>query len=179
MAFFDLPTPEEMPGEARAALEGYRDLHKFERIPPTWHVFGRFPGIVETRLKAVLSLSEQAPFAWEAKMVAVMLISHARKCRTCFGGSWRELVKLGFDDDSLNAMCADPESIPLKGRDRHFVRYALRIATDSPSLTQKDLREMEASGFSKDEILQIIAFGAYWVMNTTFSQSALAGLTDD
>jgi hypothetical protein len=38
---------------------------------------------------------------------------------------------------------------------------------------------MEASGFSKEEILQIIGFGAYWAMNTIFSQAALAGLVDE
>jgi hypothetical protein len=38
---------------------------------------------------------------------------------------------------------------------------------------------MEADGFSKEEILQIIAFGAYWAMNTIFSQTALAGLLDE
>jgi alkylhydroperoxidase family enzyme len=179
MPFFDLPAPQDMTTEARAALEEYRRLRKSDTVARTWHVYGRVPGIVEARLKACLELNEGAPFSWEARCVAVMLIAHARKCRTCFGASRAELQKLGFDDDSLTGMCADPDRIPLQGRDRHFVRYALRVATDSASFTDKDLREMEASGFSKEEILQIIAFGAYWAMNTIFSQAALAGLVDE
>lgn len=179
MPFFDLPTPAEMPAESRAALEEYTRLRKAATPARTWHVYARVPGIVETRLKAAMALSEEPSFPWQAKMIAVMLIAHARKCRSCFGGAWGELQKLGFDEDSLNTMCADPGNLPLGGRDRDFVRYALRVATDSASLTAKDLREMEASGFSKGEILQIIGFGAYWAMNTIFSQSALAGLVDE
>ena len=179
MAFFDLPTPEELTPPTRALLEGYRELRKFNAIPRTWLAFGKFPGIVDARLKAMEAMNEQSPFSWQAKCVAVMLIAHARKCRTCFGGAWRELEKLGFDDDSLTAMCADPESLPLEGRDRQFVRHALRVATDSASLTEKDLCEMQASGFSKDEVLLIIAFAGYWAMNTILNQSVLAGLGDD
>ena len=53
------------------------------------------------------------------------------------------------------------------------------IATGSASLTPKDLREMEQAGFSKDEILEIIAFAAYWTMNIVFSTSGLAGLSEE
>jgi hypothetical protein len=179
MPFFDLPTPAEMSPESRAALDEYARLRNTAVPARTWTVFTRVPGIVEARLKAVMALSEGAPFPWEAKTVAVMLIAHARKCRGCFGAAWDELKKLGFDDDSLNMMCGDPDSLPLSSRDRDFVRYALRVATDSASLTAADLREMEASGFSKGEILQIIGFGAYWAMNTIFTTSALAGLVDE
>lgn len=179
MPFFDLPTPDQMSAESRAALEEYARYRNAATPARTWHAYAGVPGIVEARLKAMMALSEQPAFPWQAKIIAVMLIAHARKCRSCFGGAWGELQKLGFGDDSLNAMCADPDALPLAGRDRDFVRYALRIATDSASLTAKDLREMEASGFSKGEILQIIGFGAYWAMNTIFSQAALAGLVDE
>ena len=40
-------------------------------------------------------------------------------------------------------------------------------------------REMEASGFSKIEIQQMIGFAAYWVFNIVFTQSATAGLADE
>jgi hypothetical protein len=38
---------------------------------------------------------------------------------------------------------------------------------------------MEGAGFSKDEILEMIGFAAYWNMNIVFSQAALAGLADE
>jgi hypothetical protein len=59
------------------------------------------------------------------------------------------------------------------------VQYTLKIATASADLTPKDFREMEASGFSKYEIQEMIGFAAYWVFNIVFTQSATAGLADE
>jgi alkylhydroperoxidase family enzyme len=112
-------------------------------------------------------------------MVAVMLISHAKRCQLCFAGARFHLDQLGFDEGTMDAMCAHPETLPLKERDCRFVHYALKIAMDSASLAPKDFREMEHAGFSKDEILEMIAFAAYWNMNIVFSQAALAGLTEE
>jgi hypothetical protein len=108
-----------------------------------------------------------------------MLIAHAKRCRSCFAGARFELDKLGFDEPTMDAMCAHRDSLPLEERDRHFVHYALKIATGSADLTPKDFREMEQGGFSKDEIRQMIGFAAYWNMNIVFNQAALASLTDD
>jgi len=90
-----------------------------------------------------------------------------------------ELDKLGFDERTLDGICANPQVLPLKERDRLFVHYALRIATDSANLTPRDFREMAERGFSKEEIQEIIAFAAYWVMNIVFSQAVSAALSED
>jgi len=178
MAFFDVPKDEDLPPEALRMFEDYRHVRGGDagRI---WRVFGRSPRIFEARLRAYENLSDQCPFSWEARSVAVMLIAHAKRCQACFVGARQELDKLGFDEEQLDTMCAHPETLPLKEGDRLFVRYALKIATGSADLTPKDFREMEASGFSKDEIQAMIGFAAYWTMNMVFNQAALAALTDD
>jgi hypothetical protein len=61
----------------------------------------------------------------------------------------------------------------------HRGHYTLRIAMDSANLAPKDFREMKQAGFSKDEILEMIALAAYWNMNIVFSQAALAGFAEE
>ncbi|MBI4242343.1 MAG: hypothetical protein HY613_11570 [Candidatus Rokubacteria bacterium] len=180
MAFFDLPSDEELSPEVRQMLQDYARLTGKEAPPPTWRAFARSPKIVEARLKAAQNIGFHLPgFSWDAEMFALMLIAHAKRCQTCFGASRLELDKLGFDETTLDGICANPGMLPLKGRNRLFVEYALKVATDSVDLKPKDFREMEAKGFSKDEIQQIIAFAAYWTMHIVFTQSMYAALAEE
>lgn len=179
MAFFDLPADEKLSPEVRQMLQDYARLTGREGAPPTWKAFGRLPKIIEARFKAYENLSFNSRFPWEARNVAVMLIAHTKRCQGCFAGARLQLDKLGFDAATLDGMCANPEALPLKERDRLFVLYALKIATGSADLKPRDFREMEAHGFSKDEIQEIIAFAAYWNMNMVFTQSANAALAEE
>jgi alkylhydroperoxidase family enzyme len=179
MAFFDLPKDEDLPPESRKMLEEYQRLTGTKAVATNWQLFGRFPRIIEARLQAWKNLSQDARFSWEARNIAVMLIAHAKRCQICFAGARFQLDKLGFDEGAMDAMCAHPDTLPLKERDRLFVHYVLKIATDSANLKPNDFREFEQAGFSKDEIQEMIAFAAYWNMNIVFSQAALAGLADE
>lgn len=179
MAFFELPKDEELPPESVRMLKEYQRLQGSTSTPPNWQLFGGFPRIIETRLLAWKNLSQDSPFAFDPRSVAVMLIAHAKGCRLCFAAARSALNKLGFDEGTMDAMCANPDALPLKERDRHFVHYALRIATDARNLTPKDFREMEQAGFSKDEIREMIGFVAYWNMHIVFTQTALAGLSEE
>lgn len=179
MAFFDVPKDEDLPAESRKLLEEYQRLTGTKAVAPSWKFFWRFPKIIEARLLAWKNLSQDASFSFDARSVAVMLIAHAKRCQVCFAGARFQLDKLGFDEGAMDAMCANPDTLPLKEHDRRFVHYALRIATDSANLTPKDFREIEQAGFSKEEIQEMIAFAAYWNMNIVFSQAALAGLAEE
>lgn len=179
MAFFDLPSDQELTPEVRQMLEEHRRLIGAEASPPTWRSFGRLPRIVEARLRAIENLHFQCRFPWDAKNIALMLIAHAKGCQTCFAYSRSQLDKLGFDRETLDSICANPSALPLKERDRLFVQYALKIATGSADLKPKDFREMAENGFSKEDIQEIIGFAAYWTMTMVFNQCALAALTEE
>lgn len=179
MPFFDIPKDEELPAESRRLLEEYQRLQGTKERALNWQIFGHLPRVIEARFAAWKKLNQESSFSVDARMVAVMLISHAKKCQMCFTGARFHLDRLGFDEAAMDAMCAHPDTLPLKERDRRFVHYAIRIATDSANLTAEDFREMEHGGFSKDEILEMIAFAAYWNMNIVFSQAALAGLASE
>lgn len=179
MAFFDLLPDEQLSPDVRRMFEEYGRLVGRETVSPTWRLYGRVQKIPEARLKAYQNLSDAAPFSWETRNFAVMLIAHAKRCRVCFASSRSSLDKLGFDEARLDAICAHPDALPLKGRDLAFVRAALKIAIGAADLKQKDFDEMAEQGLSKEDILATIGFVGYWTMNMIFSTTGLAGLTDE
>lgn len=109
----------------------------------------------------------------------VKRVQHARRCQACFRGSRRQLGKLGFDEAALDAMCANPDALPLDRRGRRIVHWALQFANHTPDLTPKDFREIAADGFSRDEVQEIIALAVFWVQNTMFNTAATVALTDE
>mgnify|MGYP001562557495 CR=1 FL=1 len=180
MAFFDLPPDEELSAEVRQMLGEYARLTGSEVAPPSWKAFGRSGKIIEARLKAAQNMGFHIPgFAWDAQNFAIMLIAHAKRCQACFSASRAELDRLGFDEATLDGICANPGALPLKERDRLFVQCAFKVATGSADLTPKDFKEMAAHGFSKEEIQEIIAFAAYWAMHIVFTQSTRAALAEE
>jgi alkylhydroperoxidase family enzyme len=179
MAFFDLPPADQVPSESRQLLDEYQQLTGREAWTSTWHAYAQLPGLLSARLSAVKRLYFAPDFPAEAKQIAGMLIAHSRRCSGCFSATRTALQKLGFDEPTLDGFCANPNVLPLKERDRLFVQYTLKIATGSADLTLKDFRKMEASGFSKTEIQEMIGFAAFWVFNIVFTQSATAGLAKE
>ena len=179
MPFFDILSDDELTPDARRLLDDYARLTGREHAPDFWRVLGRSTKIIEGRLKAAQTFGWPANWPKDAQNVAIMLIAHAKRCQTCFTASRLALNQLGFDETTLDSFCANPSALPLKERDRAFVRWALRVALESANLTQQDFRDMEKDGFTRLEIQEIIAFAAYWNMNITFSQALLAAQTDD
>jgi alkylhydroperoxidase family enzyme len=179
MAFFDVPTGEALPPESARLLEEYRKLTGAAQAPETWRAYGRFPRIIDARKRAAEAFHAQCSFPADAKYMAAMLIAHARRCQGCFLGARSALNALGFDEPTLDAICADPETLPLPPRSRRFVYWALRFAGSTPDLTPKDFRQMADDGFSREEVQEIIALATFWVMNTMFNTAARTALTEE
>src|SRR5215470_1085844 len=183
MAFFDIPSEQDITPEARRWLDELRRSRGIESLPRTWAAYGRSPRVLKARVTAEVNLFNQPPgqsaFSWEARNIAFMLVAHARRCDGCFGSSRASLTALGFDEPALDGFCANPAVLPLPERERLFVKYVLQIATDPTQLQPKDFREMEAHGLSRENIQELIGFAAYAVLNTIFTTATLAGLRDD
>ncbi|MBI4611195.1 MAG: hypothetical protein HY726_19575 [Candidatus Rokubacteria bacterium] len=179
MAFFELPSDDELTPEVRQMLEEYCRLLGHDQVPVGWRAFARLPKIIQARFTGFHNFFHQCRFPWDVKNLAWMLIAHMKGCQVCFSYSRSRLDKLGWDQAMLDSVCAKPESLPLKGRDRAFVQYALRLATDPGQAKLKDFREMEAAGLSKDEILETIAFAACANMHMTFTLSQVGWLAEE
>jgi alkylhydroperoxidase family enzyme len=180
MAFFEVPKEEEITPEARQWLDELRRLRGVETLPRSWMVYARVPRILKARVTAEDNLAKQATaFSWEARVIAFMLVAHARRCDGCFGASRVQLTTLGFDEPALDGFCANPAELPLSERERLFVQYVLRIATDPTQLRPKDFREMKAQGFSATDVQEIAGYAAWAIMNTIFTTVTNTALSDE
>jgi alkylhydroperoxidase family enzyme len=182
MAFFDIPKDEDFSPEASHWFGELRRLRGVESLAPSWRAYARSPQILEARVKAEANLFRQrmpSGFSWEARLVAFMLVAHARRCDGCFGASRRHLTALGFDEPALDGFCANPATLPLPERERLFVQYTLRIATNPADLQPKDFRELEAHGFSREDVQETVGFAAFSVFNTIFTTAANTALQDE
>ena len=79
MAFFDVPTGDQIQPESAQLLEEYRKLAGTAEAPRSHRTYRRITPIVETRLRAELNLHDQWSFPKQTKYVAAMLIAHARR----------------------------------------------------------------------------------------------------
>jgi len=183
MAFFDIPKEEEIAPEARQWLDEVRRLRGVETLWRGWLAYGRSPRILKARATAEDNLFNQSSgksaFSWEALNMAFMLVAHARRCDGCFGGSRAHLMKLGFDEPTLDGFCANPGALPLSDRERLFVKYVLQLATDPAQLEPKDFREMAAQGLSQENVQEMIGFAAFAVFNTIFTTAVATALQDE
>ena len=75
MAFFDVPTDDQIPPESARLLEEYRELTGTAEAPRSHRTYGRLTRIVETRLRAAVNLHDQCSFPKQTKYVAAMLIA--------------------------------------------------------------------------------------------------------
>lgn len=178
MSFFDVPPDDELPPESARLLEEYRRLVDTAQVAATHRAYGRLPHIVDTRVQAARNLF-RSHLPREVIGITGMLISHARRCQACFRGSRLQLGRLGFDEPTLDAMCANPDALPLDHRARRIVHWALHFANRTPELTPTDFREIAADGFSRDEVQEIIALAVFWVQNTMFNTAATVALMDE
>lgn len=179
MAFFD-PVPEEqLPPESRRLIEVARKRTPNQTVHPNTLAMAAHPrllkGFVEVReeLNPIPSRFGSGPF------IAGMLIAHSVGCRACFNLSRGTLLKVGFDDATLDGYCAAPASLPLAERDRRMVEFTVRLACDRGSVKPADFRDMERAGFSKDDVLEMIGIAAFWNLATTFGTAMDAGLREE
>jgi hypothetical protein len=181
MAFFDIPKDEDISPEARHWLDELQRLRGVETLPASWMAYARSPKILKARVTAedaFFRRPEGSRFPWETRMIAFMLVAHARRCEGCFGASRAQLTALGFDEPALDGFCANPAVLPLPERDRLFVKYVLLLATAASELQPKHFQEMEAQGLSPSDVHEIAGCAAFAVINTIFTTLANTGLRD-
>jgi len=183
MAFFEVPKEEDLSSEARHWLDEWRRVRREETLWRGHVVWGRSPKILKTRVTLEESLynqfSGQSAFSWGARNMAWMLVAHARRCEGCFGATRARLNALGFDEPTLDGICANPTGLPLSDRERLFIKYVLQLATDPTQLQPKDFREMAAQGLSQEDVQEMIAFAAFAVFGTVFVTATNTALQDD
>ena len=178
MAFFEVLPEDRVPAEAKEWIEVAKKRQRVDRLAPELYAMAGHPKLLKAFVQSQEDLIPVPNRFGVVEFVASMLIAHAKKCGPCFNASRGFLLKIGFDDATLDNMCRAPATLPLSERERHFVEFTLRVATDPAGVKPDDLREMERRGFSKDEILEMIGVAGFWSLATTVTSALDVGLRE-
>lgn len=176
MPFFDVPDDDAVTPEVGALFAQYR--RDTGRDPTGYRVFALAPRVLEARVRAQGLLFRHSSLPAAATNLAFMLIAHRQQCQVCFVASRAHLDRLGFDETTLDAICAAPDSLPLPERDRAIVDFVFRVATDPGGLRRTDLDQMRTRGFSDLEIQEMIGLAAYVNLNITFTKAQPAWMDE-
>jgi uncharacterized peroxidase-related enzyme len=105
----------------------------------------------------------------ELIVVATSALNHCLYCVVAHGAILRIRAK---DPLIADQVATNPAKADLSERQRAIVDFATRVATDSASITDDELDEMRARGFSDDEIWDIGAITSLFALSNRYANFA-------
>jgi uncharacterized peroxidase-related enzyme len=165
---FDVPDLDDLPDDIREQILAVQEKSGF--VPNVFLAFARRPAEFRAFFAfhdALMDSSEGLSKAErELIVVATSAANHCLYCVVAHGAILRIRAKnpLLADQVAINPAKAD-----LTDRQRHIVDYAMKVATDSANVTDVDLAEMRANGFSDDEIWDIGAITALFALSNRYA----------
>ena len=102
----------------------------------------------------------------------VVATSGRNNCLYCVVAHGAILRIRSKDPLLADQVATNPLKADLSEREGHIVDFALRVADDSASITDADLDEMRAHGFTDDEIWDIGAITAFFAMSNRLANLA-------
>jgi alkylhydroperoxidase family enzyme len=180
MPFF-APVPEEqLSPELRRLIDIARKRAvNPNELGPRLFVMAGHPRLLKAFVEAREDLNPIPNRFGAGAFIAGMLIAHSVGCRACFALSRGTLVKVGFDEKTLDSYCATPANLPLPDGDRKMVEFTVRLACERNSVKASDYHEMKRTGFSQEDLLEMIGIAAFWNLATTIAIGVDAGLADE
>jgi len=173
---FPVGTLDELPDDLRRPIAAIADKTGF--VPNVFLALAHRPDELRAFMAYHDALMERAPaddgsgLSKAEREMIVVATSGANDCLYCVvahGAIVRIRAKRPLLADQL---ATNPHSADLTERERHIVRFALRVANDAAAVTDHDLTHMRDLGFTDDEIWDIGAITAFFAMSNRMASFA-------
>lgn len=168
---FHVPTLDEMPDDIRAIIEQVSEKSGF--VPNVFVALAARPDEFRAFFAMHDTLMDKSDGLSKAEreliVVATSAINECMYCVVAHGAILRIRSKNPLIADQV---AINPVKATLTERERHIVDFALRVATDSASVTNADVDEMRAHGFTDDEIWDIGAITAFFALSNRLANFA-------
>lgn len=168
---FPVPELDELPDDIREMIETVQEKSGF--VPNVFLALAYRPDEFRAFFAAHDALMDKSDGLSKAEremiVVATSAVNNCLYCVVAHGAILRIRAKnpLIADQVAINPWKAD-----LSDRERHMVDFALKMVNDSASVTDANIDDMRAKGFTTDEIWDIGAITAFFAMS-----NRLANLT--
>ncbi len=168
---FDVPDIEELPDDIKEQVTAVAQKSGF--IPNVFMALARRPDEYRAFFSYHDALMDKSEGLSKAERELIVVVtSAANDCQYCVvahGAILRIRSKnpLLADQVAINYHKAD-----LSEREQHIVELALKVALHAGEVSDEDLKDMRAKGFSDDEIWDIGAITAFFAMSNRLANFA-------
>ena len=168
---FDVPELADLPDDIREQILAVQEKTGF--VPNVFLALARRPDEVRAffAFHATLMDSDEGLSKAERELI-VVATSSVNQCLYCVVAHGAILRIRAKDPLIADQVAVNPAKAELTDRQRAIVDFALRVATDSASVTDGDLDAMRARGFSDDEIWDIGAITALFALSNRYANFA-------
>lgn len=168
---FHVPTLDEMPDDVREIIESVSEKSGF--VPNVFvalaarpEEFRSFFALHDTLMDKSEGLSKAER---ELIVVATSAVNECMYCVIAHGAILRIRSKNPLIADQV---AINPAKATLSRRERDIVNFALHVATDSATVTDAEIDDMRAKGFTDDEIWDIGAITAFFALSNRLANFA-------
>ena len=168
---FHVPTLDEMPDDIRELIESVSERSGF--VPNVFvalaarpEEFRAFFALHDTLMDKSEGLSKAER---ELIVVATSAVNECMYCVIAHGAILRIRSKNPLIADQV---AINPAKATLSQRERDIVNFALHVATDSATVTDAEIDDMRAKGFTDDEIWDIGAITAFFALSNRLANFA-------
>lgn len=95
------------------------------------------------------------------KQMVAMTISMQNNCRYCSVAHTGALEAMGVPTEVIKSCAADPDLAEVPPPQRAILKFALKIARDSQSVSDEDFEELKSHGLSEGEIMEVVMLAAW------------------
>ncbi len=168
---FDTPVLDDLPDDIREMILGVQEKSGF--VPNVFLAFARRPEEFRAFFAFHAALMESNEGLSKAERELIVVATSARNqclyCVVAHGAILRIRTKNPMIADQV---ATNPAKADLTDRERHIVDFALKVALDSAAVTDGDLADMRAKGFTDDEIWDIGAITALFALSNRYANFA-------
>lgn len=161
---FPVPTLDELPDDIADMIRAVSDKSGF--VPNVFLALAHRPAEFRAFFAYHDALMDKSDGLSKAERELIVVATSARNnclyCVAAHGAILRIRAKRPLLADQV---ATNPHKADLSERERHIVAFALRMADDSASVTDADIDDMRAKGFTDDEIWDIGAITAFFALS--------------
>ena len=168
---FHVPTLDEMPDDIRELIESVSEKSGF--VPNVFVALAARPEEFRAFFALHNTLMDKSEGLSKAEreliVVATSAVNECMYCVIAHGAILRIRSKNPLIADQV---AINPAKATLSQRERDIVNFALHVATDSATVTDAEIDDMRAKGFTDDEIWDIGAISAFFALSNRLANFA-------
>jgi len=165
---FDVPDLDDLPEDIRDTILAVQEKSGF--VPNVFLAFARRPAEFRAFFAFHDALMDSNHGLSKAEreliVVATSATNHCLYCVVAHGAILRIRTKNPLLGDQV---ATNPAKADLSDRERQIVEFALKVAGDSANVSDDDIADMRAQGFTDDEIWDIGAITSLFALSNRYA----------